>query len=66
MRVCAHQREGRRRRDGRVLPARAAAPLARVLDGRRRILLRGLRGRAALLADQSPGTSLLIQTRDEI
>ena len=57
MRARAHQREGRRRRDGRVFAARAATPLARVLHGRRRILLRGLRGRAALLAHQGPGTT---------
>ena len=51
MRVRVHQREGRRRRDGGVFAARAATPLARLLDGRRRLLLRGLRRRAALLAD---------------
>ena len=56
MRVRADQREGRRRRDGGVLPARAAAPLDRLLDGRRRVLLLGLRGRALLLAHQSTGT----------
>ena len=55
MRVRTHQREGRRRSDGGVLPARAAAPLDRLLDGRRRLLLRSLRGRALFLAHKSPG-----------